>query len=189
MFVNFLDTELFREYIGKGYQSVAAVNNGLDFPSIMTDFERKFKSAFYEKVCIEKIKNQFGSTCGLDIADKGLETVAIFILESSRKLMIELDASEDKEETGKRIIQSKEMTDLGKPYKMKKSRINFFHLFEQFFTFLENLVHLVNTLFGVLFQEFEQSLSRVLSIFHLRKNIVLVFMDSFAFTVMYLTFS
>ena len=128
-----LEKELLNGYIQSGYESISAVASGdLRFPSIMSDFEKMFKSTFYNKVCIEMIKKHFGSTCKLDIGFKGLETISIFILESSRKKIIELETSNTIEETAKRILQSKEMIDLGKPLHLIFSQKSGFYLFNSF---------------------------------------------------------
>ena len=146
-----IDKELFKEYIEKGYESISAVaSGGLSFPYAMADFEKMFKSAFYEKVCGEQIRTKYQSTCQLEIAEKGLETIAIYILESSRKKMIILENSRLKEEKAKEIISSKDMEDLGKKYYQPNQFcliLLIFFIFRFFLIFLEKLVSLVNSLF------------------------------------------
>ena len=98
-----------------GYYYLKEVVNINDIPSAMKNFEVLLKRVVLTSICDDYIKSKLKAGCDTEILNKGLETIVIYLIESSKKNLNALNqATSQKEETAKKILNSKDLRELGK---------------------------------------------------------------------------
>ena len=102
-----------------GYQRISELGQDTEFPFGLQRYEKVFNTLMFGSVCGRFIKPVRKGNCDSELLNSSLETISIYILESSRKYLKMLtdgrDGSATKEEISANILNSQELKDLGKP--------------------------------------------------------------------------
>ena len=83
-------------------------------PPEFTEYIGQERSLLVKDICQEFIQKVQKKECDSELKNTGLETLVVYILENSRKLIKILQEAENKTEKAKEILNSPEIKELGK---------------------------------------------------------------------------
>ena len=109
-----LGKKSFDKYAQAGYQCISNLTSTSNFPSEQHGLGKDFQNLMFGSICEDFVKPVLKvNECTEELFSTGLETIGIYVLESSRKNIKILTDSKFDEKVAKQLLSSKELADLG----------------------------------------------------------------------------
>lgn len=84
--------DLYRFYVDQGYDSISNLTQYEGDPWFVSDYLTEFSDLMFKDMCENFLKNYADSlTCDDELLNTGLETMSIFIMENTRKILNQFD--------------------------------------------------------------------------------------------------
>jgi hypothetical protein len=114
----------FETYTQEGYNNLGKIVNILNIEEIQnSQYIKTLKSVYMTNICTSYLERVAGEACTQELESSGLETVSIFILENSRKILNQFEAlvqegSRSKSQIAEELLNSQDGKTLGKFFRL-----------------------------------------------------------------------
>ena len=97
----------------ESYANIGNLSQDTSFPASLSDYEKSFNNLYFVGVCKEFIEDYKKEQCNDQLLRSGLETIAIYILENSKKNLMTFNFLRKSEFAAKSLLNSIDVIQLG----------------------------------------------------------------------------
>jgi hypothetical protein len=111
-----LDNDLYRYYVDEGYDTIANLTQLNSDPWFVSEYTEEFSDLMFKDMC-ENFLYEYtkkDSSCDDELLNTGLETMSIFIMENTRKLLNQFDLNGADQAAAQNLLNSNDFKNLGK---------------------------------------------------------------------------
>ena len=112
--MTFLGKEFYVKSRNRGYRDLARLTRHSTYPPSLGSDSVLLNNLMFKSICEDFYQPLKGKGCEMELVNTGFDTIAVYVFESTKKVLIKFEDEEESSEAAKEIMNSNNFKKLGK---------------------------------------------------------------------------